>query len=113
MDFKPADIDGNGMYEFVLELGYLYGDGFYKDLLIVPDIFIHNTFYIIKFNYDGMSGESEEDIFQNGNREWYIKSGRTDQIIIKETYENGTVSEKQASLDKKYRIETGNEGYNK
>lgn len=110
MDYKPADIDGNGLYEFVLELGYLYGDGFYKDLLIVPDIFIHNNFYIIKFSYDGMSGESEEDIFQNGNREWYIKSGRTDQIIIKETYENGTVSEKQASLDKKFRFETGNEG---
>lgn len=113
MDYKQADIDGNGLCECVLELDYLYGDGFYKDLLIVPDTFIKSSFYIIKFSYDGMSGESEGDTFQNGKREWYIKSGRTDQVIIKETHENGTVSEKQASLDRKYRFGVGNEGNDK
>jgi hypothetical protein len=60
-----------------------------------------------------MNCESEEGTFQNGKREWVIKSGSTDQIIIKETHENGTVSEKQASLDKRFRFEARNEGNDK
>jgi hypothetical protein len=82
MDYRKVELK-EGRFVLVIELGYIFGDGIYGEILIVPGSY-KSFLKTKKINFSGISGESTEDV-QNT---WYIKGN--DLIIKSETGKHQT-----------------------